>query len=174
MEEAIWNLVLIKGKGTKNKVCYSKTKTLWVIVLFLIDRVWCVKRGNPHDSSSSLQKPWCLLSIFFSVAFPIEGGTNRFRAQAKGCSAALRKALNAQSFGSAYHSGSHTPSLSFSCDSIFTCFQLSHHLSTQASGAVCCSLSYLRFMSLLPGKNPLVSQSTEHGMLPFYDSVSAT
>lgn len=112
--------------------------------------------------------------LFFPVAFPTEGGTNRFRAQAEGCSAALRKALDVQYFGSAYHSGSHTPSLSFSCDSIFTCFQLSHHLSTQASGAVCCSLSYLRFMSLLPGKNPLVSQSNEHGMLPFYDSVSAT
>lgn len=103
------------------------------------------------------------------MAFPIVGVTNRFRAQAEGCSAALRKALDVQPFCSAYHSDSHTPSLSFSYDSIFTCFQLSHHLSTPASGAVCCSLSYLRFMSLLPGKNPLVSQSTEHGMLPFYD-----
>lgn len=57
-----------------------------------------------------------------------------------------------QSPCSAQNSDSHTPSLSSSYDSIFTCSQLSHHLSSQARDAVFCSLSYLRFMSPLLGK----------------------
>lgn len=68
------------------------------------------------------------------------------------------------------------PTLSSSYDSIFTFFQLSHHLSSQARDTGCGSLSYLLFLSLWLGKTSLwaLRAISVHGILSCSDSEWAT
>lgn len=73
-------------------------------------------------------------------------------------------------------SGYPPPTLSSSYDSIFTCFQLSHHLSSQARDTGCCSLSYLFFLSLWLAKtSPWALKAVSVcGILSCPDSKGAT
>lgn len=67
------------------------------------------------------------------------------------------------------------PTLSSFYDSIFTCSQLSHHLSSEARDTGCCSLSYLFFLSLWLGKtSPWAPKAVSvHSILSCSDSKGA-
>ena len=67
------------------------------------------------------------------------------------------------------------PSLSSTYDSIFTCFRLSHHLSSQARDAGCCSFSHSLCLSLrLEKMFPWALRTRVQGILSGSDSDWAT